>query len=191
MRSRALAGSRAAAAPRPSTPGAILGAALASVAPDAALDGALRDRVSGDFLEGIQALAREMEASIGAIARNDLDDFEEIIRRQEVLCVGLAGMFGLHKASEKLRGDFAPAHQGVASNFAGPFAGEIGEALSSLEYLSRCNHALLRHAGRSVELLGSLCCSYLGKTYTGLHPQKYLSRAPNAGSNDPTWDCEI
>ncbi|HEY0794402.1 MAG TPA: hypothetical protein VGD64_01350 [Acidisarcina sp.] len=148
------------------------------------------DGFAEEYLKGLQSLAAELETAITAIAANDLAELEETVRRQEVLCVTLAGLSGLRGAVRRLPLEPSAEHRSAKKKTAS-LTDEITATVFALDHLSRCYKALLQHSGRSFQLLNKLCGTYTGQTYNALHPQRHAGRPQAGGSNYKNWDCEI
>lgn len=114
------------------------------------------------------ALEVELRTAMAAIAGNALIDFEESVRRQEALCIRLTAMAGA--AFKLIPGRGMELGQD-----------DLRRAAEVLESTNRDYRALLRHSGRSIELL-----SLLTNGYTG-----HRKEARNAGSTYGTWNCEM
>ena len=146
--------------------------------------GTLPETLAAGYLKGLCDLAAEMEAAMGAIARNALPDLEDSVGRQEALCTRLASM--ARRLGPEAAGDRGSGLAHPAANSASGTGHRIRAANLALRDLSRRYSALLKHSGRSIELLSSLCGSYAGQAYQA--PSKEARRA---GSKHQTWYCEM
>jgi hypothetical protein len=119
------------------------------------------------YLLQLQALAFEISVAMDAIAANALTSFQESVAKQEMLCSVLANMAKTIRSSEQP-----------------PLAlsdSRIGAASEAIFQLNLQYAALLKHSGRSIALLASLCRSHTG--------QFHEARGPR--SKRQTWSCEM
>jgi hypothetical protein len=141
--------------------------------PDRALTRA-DDELANAYLQQLQALASEISLAMEAIATNALTSFQESVARQEMLCHMIAGIAKTIRAKV-----WSPEqHLLVSDRFLEARIRETSEAIrrQNLQYA-----ALLRHSGRSIALLSSLCQSHTG--------QFQEARGPR--SKRETWSCEM
>jgi len=136
---------------------------------------ATRDQLAANYLLQLQALAGEISVSMDAIACNALAKLQESIAKQEMLCAGLAGM--AHAVSEGFRPLDQPSYKGIDA----AVERRIGAARKTVLDLNSQYAALLKHSGRTITLLTSLC-----KSQTG---QFQEARGPR--SKYQTWSCEM
>jgi hypothetical protein len=135
----------------------------------------MRDRIAAAYLQHLQELASEINLATGAIAANALPAFQESVAKQEMLSASLASM--ANTVSQRLH-----SPQGVS-----PSQGEtaiesrIRQASLELNELNLRYAALLRHSGKSIALLASLCRTHAGQFQEGRGPR--LKRQ--------TWSCEM
>lgn len=115
------------------------------------------------YLQQLQALACEISLAMDAIAANALSRLQESVARQEMLCSLLAGT--------------ARAPRFISDR---AVETKIQQASEAIRELNLQYAALLRHSGRSIALLLSLC-----RTHTG---QFQEVRGPRWKRQ--TWSCE-
>ena len=125
------------------------------------------DALGAAYLLQLQALAFEIAVAMDAIAANALTSFQESVAKQEMLCSVLANM------AKTIRSGEQPPP--VLSD------SRIGAASEAIRQLNLQYAALLKHSGRSIALLASLCRSHTG--------QFEEARGPRAKRQ--TWSCEM
>lgn len=141
--------------------------------PDRALT-RLDDELANAYLQQLQELASEISVAMEAIATNALTSFQESVARQEMLCHMIAGIAKTIRAKV-----WSPEqHLLVSDRFLEAKIRQTSEAIrkQNLQYA-----ALLRHSGRSIALLASLCQSHTGQIQEARGPR--LKRQ--------TWSCEM
>jgi hypothetical protein len=130
------------------------------------------DQRTAAYLSQLQALASELSVAMDAIAAYALTSFQESVDRQEMLCAELQTMAPaiseIIRSSRPMAGD-TPVEQEIQAT-----TGTIREL--NLQYA-----ALLKHSGRSIAILASLCRSHTGQTQEAHGPR--LKRH--------TWSCEM
>ena len=120
------------------------------------------------YLQCMQALRFEMTTSMECIATSALLPLQESIARQEVLCAELLafarspGFIGLTDADVAV-------------------AARVRETSASLHQTNIEYAAVLKHSGRSLALLSSLCSIHTGQ----------FQEARGSGSKYQTWSCEM
>jgi hypothetical protein len=133
------------------------------------------DQLAASYLQQLQALAFEISVAMDAIAKNAVASFQESVAKQEMLCAVLANL---------------AKNIGVSgTSFEGPpvvlsdnsVARKIEATTTAIRNLNLQYAALLKHSGRSIALLASLC-----RTHTGQLQETNLSR-----SKRQTWSCEM
>jgi hypothetical protein len=133
------------------------------------------DQLAATYLQHLQALASELSIAMDAIAGNAITRFQESVAKQEILCSVLATM--AHTISETARLSGQPSlvvtDVSVEQN--------IQTTSRAISQLNLQYAALLRHSGRSIALLVSLC-----RSHTGQHLEAGGSR-----SKRQTWSCEM
>jgi hypothetical protein len=132
------------------------------------------DELANAYLLQLQDLASEISRAMEAIAANTLTTFQESVARQEMLCHMIAGIAKTIRAKV-----WSPdQHLLVSDRFLEARIRETSETIrrQNLQYA-----ALLRHSGRSIALLASLCQSHTGQTQEARGPR--LKRQ--------TWSCEM
>lgn len=132
------------------------------------------DEIANAYLLQLQDLAFEISRAMEAIATNSLASFQESVARQEMLCHMIAGI------AKTIRGKvWSPEqHLLVSDRFLEARIRETSEAIrkQNLQYA-----ALLRHSGRSIALLVSLCQSHSGQ----------FQEARGSRLKRQTWSCEM
>jgi hypothetical protein len=126
-----------------------------------------RDPRVANYLQSMQALRSEMATAIECIAGNDLARLQESIATQEALCADLTSLANVLSAS------LPRMDVGLAS--------QVRQTSASLRQSNLDFAAVLKHCGRSVGLLSSLC-----RTHTGQFQEARGSR-----SKFETWSCEM
>jgi hypothetical protein len=127
------------------------------------------------YLQQLQALAFEISVAMDAIATNALSRFQESVAKQEMLCASLATM-------TNSVGDGFKTSQPVLHPCADTAVGlRIRVARGAISDLNLQYAALLRHSGKSIALLISLCRSHTGQFMEARGPR--LKRQ--------TWSCEM
>ena len=132
------------------------------------------DQLAARYLQYLQALAAEISVAMDAIAKNAIAGLQESIDRQEMLCALLANLAVTHSNPIPSSGRAL-----VFSNSS--VAREIQAAIGAIRDLNLQYAALLKHSGRSVALLLSLCRSHTGQ----------LQEAAGSRSKRQTWSCEM
>jgi hypothetical protein len=133
-----------------------------------------RDQLAAAYLEQLQTLAVEIDVAMGAIATNALANFQESVAKQEMLCASLAMMASV-------------VGKGFLSDLSLPplldvtIEAKIRAMTDAIRTLNLQYAALLKHSGRSIALLASLCRSHTGNA----------QEAPGTKSKQQTWSCEM
>jgi hypothetical protein len=137
-----------------------------------------RDLIAANYLQQLQELASEISVAMGAIAANEMPEFQESISKQEILCSSLETM--ANTVSEWLS---APAPPAPPERPCVETAVEqkIRTASHAIRELNLQYAALLKHSGRSISLLAALCRSHTGQ----------FQEARGARSKHQTWSCEM
>ena len=133
------------------------------------------DELAAAYLQQLQALAFEISMAMDAIAANALSRFQESVVKQEMLCGVLASM--AKAVTAKVRSSGQPPL--VLSDRS--VERRIQAASEAIRKLNLQYAALLKHSGRSIALLASLC-----RFHTG---QFQEVRGPR--SKRQTWSCDI
>lgn len=133
------------------------------------------DQLAAAYLQQLQALAFEISVAMDAIAANALTSFQESVAKQEMLCSVLAAMG--NTISEKVRMSDQPLlmYSDTAVEL------KIRATTGAIRELNSQYAALLKHSGRSIALLVSLCRSHTGQSLEAHGPR--LKRQ--------TWSCEM
>jgi len=134
-----------------------------------------RDRIAAAYLQQLQELAREISVATGAISANALPTFQDSVSKQEMLCASLASM--ANTVSEGFNSPQRLSPSGAES----AIESKIRETSQALRELNLRYAALLKHSGKSIALLVSLCRSHAGQFQEGRGPR--LKRQ--------TWSCEM
>jgi len=140
-------------------------------------DGAIqtRDEIAATYLQQLQELAGELSNATDAIASNAISRFQESVAKQEVLCASLASM--ANRVSE----GFGSPDQLMPSCSDTSIRTRIRVAGDKVRELNQNYSALLRHSGRSIAMLASLCRSHTG----------HFQEAHGPRSKHQTWSCEM
>ena len=134
-----------------------------------------RDRVADAYLQQLQTLALEISIAMDAIAANALPRFQESVAKQEVLCTSLATM--ANTVSE----GFQLSEQPMLLCIDPAVELKIRTTTEAIRKLNLKYAALLKHSGRSIALLISLC-----RIHTGRFQE---ARGPRL--KHQTWSCEM
>jgi len=140
-------------------------------------DGVLqqRDQIAATYLQEMQELAFEITVAMNAISSNTLSEFQESVARQEMLCSSLASMASNKR--EGVRSSEKPLHFSIDAGI----ELKIRAACGAIRALNLQYAALLKHSGKTIALLSSLC-----RTHTG---QFQEARGPRL--KHQTWSCEM
>jgi hypothetical protein len=133
------------------------------------------DLLGAEYLLQLQALASELSVAMDAIGANSLTGLQESVARQEMLCSVVANM--AKSIREKVR-ESGQAPLVVSDSLVQQ---RIGEASEAIRQLNLQYAALLKHSGRSIALLASLCRSHTGQ----------FQEARGLRSKRQTWSCEM
>lgn len=134
-----------------------------------------RDQIAATYLQQLQALAGEISVAMDAISGNALPKLQESIAKQEMICASLA-------TTTKT------VCEGIGSPERASFPGidtavdqKIQSTRKAILDLNLQYAALLKHSGRTIALLTSLCRSHTGQFQEAHGPRlKYQ-----------TWSCEM
>jgi hypothetical protein len=132
------------------------------------------DHLAARYLQQLQALAFEISVAMDAIARNAITTFQESVARQEMLCALLANLAVTY--NKQITSSGRPPVLSDSS-----MAREIRATSAAIRDLNLQYAALLKHSGRSIALLVSLCRSHTG----------HLQEAGLSRSKRQTWSCEM
>ncbi len=132
------------------------------------------DQLAAAYLLQLQTLAFEISVAMDAIAANALTSFQESVAKQEMLCGVLANM--ANSISKRVRSSEQPLLLNDSS-----VEPKIRATSEAIRQLNLQYAALLRHSGRSIAILASLC-----RTHTGQFQEARGSR-----SKRQTWSCEM
>ena len=133
------------------------------------------DQLAAAYLQQLQALAFEISVAMDAIAANALTSFQESVAKQEMLCGVLANM------ANTIRKSVGSSEQPLLVLSDSSVELKIRATSEAIRELNLQYAALLRHSGRSIALLASLCRSHTG--------QFQEARGPR--SKRQTWSCEM
>jgi hypothetical protein len=133
------------------------------------------DELAATYLRELQALASEIDVAMEAIATNALANLQASVAKQEVLCDSLAMMARAAGRSVQPSELHAPLLIDVAVEV------KIRATISAIRNLNLQYAALLKHSGRSIAILASLCRSHTGRfdDIDGTRPKRQ------------TWSCEV
>jgi hypothetical protein len=129
---------------------------------------------SDTYVKQLEALISEMNAGMTAVASNSLDTLKESIAKQEFLCANLAASGFADSRLKQLSQSPVPVSESAVEV-------TIIEASNTIRQLNLQYAALLKHSGRTINLLSALCSSH-----TGTSNQIHI-----AESKQQTWSCEI
>jgi hypothetical protein len=129
------------------------------------------------YHQQLQDLAMELQTAIKAIASNSVADLEESVAKQEMLCCSLSSL--ARTLSEDLR--VSSSQQQIKATLSGEVSQKIRTANQAVLDLNLQYASLLKHSGRSIALLSSLC-----KSHTGQFPEV---RGARLGQH--TWSCQM
>jgi hypothetical protein len=133
------------------------------------------DPLAAAYLLQLQALAFEISLAMDAIAANALIGFQESVAKQEMLCGVLASM--ANAISQRV----GSSKQVPPVSSESSVEQKISATSETIRNLNLQYAALLRHSGRSIALLASLC-----RFHTGQFPE---ARGPR--SKRQTWSCDV
>jgi hypothetical protein len=133
------------------------------------------DQLAAAYLQELQTLAFEISVAMDAITVNALTSFQESVAKQEMLCGVLENM--AKTISETVRSSQQPRL--VLSDRS--VEHKIRATSEAIRELNLQYAALLRHSGRSIAILASLCRTHLGQFQEARGPR--LKRQ--------TWSCEM
>jgi hypothetical protein len=133
------------------------------------------DQLAATYLQQLQALAFEISVAMDAIARNAITSFQESVAKQEMLCAVLANL------ANSIGAPTSSSHRQPLGLNDNSVARKIGATTTAIRDLNLQYAALLKHSGRSIALLVSLC-----RTHTG-----QLQEAGRSRSKRQTWSCEM
>ena len=132
------------------------------------------DQLAAAYLLQLQTLAFEISVAMDSIAANALTSLQESVAKQEMLCSVLASLAKTIRA--KVR---SPEQPVVLSDSS--IEPRIQAASEAIRQLNLQYAALLKHSGRSLALLASLCRSHTG----------WFAEARGPRSKHQTWSCEM
>jgi hypothetical protein len=132
------------------------------------------DLLAASYLQQLQALAFEISVAMEAIARNAVTSFQESVAKQEMLCAVLANL--ANTIGERVTLSERPPVLSDSS-----VARKISVTTTAIRDLNLQYAALLKHSGRSIALLVSLCRSHTGQS----------QEAGGSRSKRQTWSCEM
>jgi hypothetical protein len=134
-----------------------------------------RDEIAARYLQQLQELAFEISAATDAIAANALPKLQESVAKQEMLCSNLAMLANSVSEGFRTSERTLPAHSDNSVEL------KIRAASKAISELNLQYAALLKHSGKSIALLASLCRSRTGDFQEAHGPR--LKRQ--------TWSCEM
>jgi len=133
------------------------------------------DQLAAAYLLQLQTLAFEISVAMDSIAANALTSFQESVAKQEMLCGVLANM------ANTIRKTVRSSEQPLLFLSDSSVEPRIRATSEAIRELNLQYAALLRHSGRSIAILASLC-----RTHTG-----QLQEARGPRSKRQTWSCEM
>lgn len=135
----------------------------------------VRDATAVVYLQQLQLLATEMQVAMNAISGNELSTLEESIAKQEMLCAGLTEMAKMMGDGLRSSGDGIPRCSDDSIEF------RMMTTSATIRTLNLQYASLLKHSGRSIRLLASLCRSKTGQ----------IREDRRHRSKRQTWSCEM
>ena len=127
------------------------------------------------YQQQLQALSFEIRVAMQAISSNSLDTLEDSVATQQVICNELTKL--ARRLSEQLT-----ASANVLQPFpSGPVEEKVQSTSRALHDLNAQYASLLKHSGRSIALLSSLC-----RSHTGQFPE-----VRGTGLKRQTWSCHM
>lgn len=133
-----------------------------------------RQQFATSYLQSLQGLASEIAGAMQAISSNSMTTLHMSIARQQILCAELAAME--HALAQ---GDRSNEHSGIPMDARVEI--EIGIARRAIVELNLQYSYLLKHSGRTIALLLSLCRSRTGQS----------QEARGSRLKQKTWSCEM
>ena len=125
-------------------------------------------------LVNLQGLARQLEGAMDAIVKRQLPSLQGCLHLQSASCASLAGI--RNRANQRVEQD----RDGNTAIVDSDLAVEITSATEALLMLNRRYAALLKHSGKTLQLLAGLYRSYPGSLQPGSVVSGHLQ----------TWSCE-
>lgn len=134
-----------------------------------------RAELASAYQQQLQALGYEIRVAMQAIASNSLDKLEDSVATQQVLTGELTKLAA--RLSEQLS---SPEHALQAFPF-GPVEEKVQSTGRAIHELNAQYSSLLRHSGRSIALLSSLCRSHAG----------HFPESRGTSLKRQTWSCTM
>jgi hypothetical protein len=134
-----------------------------------------RNQLATSYLSRLQALAFEISVAMEAISANALSRLQESIAKQEMLCAGLVNMANL------VGEEFQTSEPALLPCIDTGVELKIRAASGAIRDLNLQYAALLKHSGKSIALLISLCRSHTGKS----------QEVRGSRLKHQTWSCEM
>jgi len=134
-----------------------------------------RDQIAADCLQQMRELAREISASMEAIASNAMPEFQQSVAMQQMLCSSLAEM------ANTVGMDFRSSSRPILPGIDSATESRIRSASKALCELNLRYAALLRHSGRSIAVLATFYRSQSGQ----------IQEARGSRLKYQTWSCEM
>ena len=133
------------------------------------------DELAASYLQQMRELALEISVATDAIATNALTRLQESVAKQEMLCASLATMANVF-------GDGSAASEHLLTQCTDTtIKSKIRSARRAVVELNLQYAALLKHSGKSISLLISLCRNHTGRFQEARGPR----------SKQQTWSCEM
>jgi len=133
-----------------------------------------RDQLAAIYLQQLQSLASEISGAMEAISSNSLTALRESVAKQEILCSSLATVTSaFDEACRASKNDLATPETLVEVKIRAVRRAVLG---LNMQYA-----ALLKHSGRTIALLLSLCRSHTGRSQEARGPRL----------KQKTWSCEM
>src|SRR5271166_902273 len=113
-----------------------------------------REQIAATYLQHMQELAFEISVAMDAIAANALPRLQESVAKQEMLCASLVN--AANTVNEGCPSNELPLLPGAGTKV----ELKIRTTRAAIRDLNLQYAALLKHSGRSIAILASLCKSH-------------------------------
>ena len=134
-----------------------------------------RAELANAYQQQLQALGYEIRVAMQAIASNSLEKLEDSVATQQVLSTELA------KLAKRLSEQLNSSEHALQAFPSGPVEEKVHSTGRAIHELNAQYSSLLKHSGRSIALLSSLCRSHAGQ----------FPEARGARLKRQTWSCHM
>ena len=134
-----------------------------------------RAELANAYQQQLQALGYEIRVAMQAIASNSLDKLEDSIASQQVLTSELT------KLAARLSDQLSSPEHAMEAFPSGPVEEKVQSTGRAIHELNAQYSSLLRHSGRSIALLSSLCKSHAG----------HFPESRGTALKRQTWSCTM